>query len=175
MYVCPGGRVDPDDAGRPAASELRAHVTAQLTARASQRRARALAIACLRETQEETGLALGRGSGDGFLPALHRLDYVGRAITPAGSPIRYHARFFHAAIDDAVARDALLRNGELLDLEWRRFEDALALPMLDVTAFMLRAVAQRLGHPAGRHDDAPTQPGAPFVRYRSEARHITYE
>ena len=70
--------------------------------------ATALATAAVRETWEETGVMIA-APGDvgpapgatfdemqrrGVAPALGRLVYLGRAITPARHPIRFHARFF---------------------------------------------------------------------------------
>src|SRR5262249_55222977 len=71
-------------------------------------RARALALAAIRETFEETGLVLGVRSEaakvpDGpwsafarhkVLPDLGAIHFVGRAITPPGRPRRFDARFF---------------------------------------------------------------------------------
>ena len=115
VYVFPGGRVDPSDATQPAASELRPSVAARLArSTASPGRARALAVAAVRETFEETGLVLGHRDGGGIRPALAALDFVARAITPADNPIRYHARFFLA--DGEALEGELRSNGELLDL-----------------------------------------------------------
>jgi 8-oxo-dGTP pyrophosphatase MutT (NUDIX family) len=173
MYVFPGGRVDSDDAVRPAASELRPEVAAQMARQGPPQRIRALAVACVRETWEETGLALGDLSATGVAPALHQLNYVGRAITPNNNPIRYHARFFHASAD-AVSGE-LVSNGELLDLEWLPFEQAVSMPMLDVTEYLLRVVAHRIGHPTGAELQPPQTDSAPFIRYRQMQRHIRFE
>ncbi|MCZ6783161.1 MAG: NUDIX domain-containing protein [Proteobacteria bacterium] len=171
MYVFPGGRVDPTDADRPAASELRVEVAGRMAW--SGARSRALAVACVRETYEETGLAFGELTDDGLQPALHHLEYVGRAITPNNNPIRYHASFFHASAD--AASGDLLSNGELLDLAWRRFHAALELPMLDVTNYLLRVVAKRVGHLAGDELPECTPESTPFIHYRRMERYIRYE
>jgi 8-oxo-dGTP pyrophosphatase MutT (NUDIX family) len=174
MYVFPGGRVDRRDAIRAALSELREDVAARVEARASRARARALAVACVRETHEETGLAIGELAGGSLRPALRELEYVGRAITPPRNPIRYHARFFHTELSPRL-EVSLASNGELLDLEWHAFDAALELPMLDVTAFLLRVVARRVGHPAGDDPEVAPGPKTPFIHYRGEARVISYE
>src|SRR3954463_7191617 len=59
-YVFPGGRVDLADAHIPIATPLDRHVKARLLRAASERRARALGVAAVRETFEETGLILGK-------------------------------------------------------------------------------------------------------------------
>jgi 8-oxo-dGTP pyrophosphatase MutT (NUDIX family) len=156
VYVFPGGRVDRGDASLPAASELRAPVAAALAAHAGGARGRALAVAAVRETFEETGLLLGRRAGATVSPDLRRLVYVARAITPTASPIRYHARFFQA---DAAALSGRLRgSGELLDLAWLPIPRALELPIIDVTGFVLHEVARRLSGRSVR--------GLPLCHYR---------
>src|SRR4029079_19027685 len=60
--VFPGGRMEPGDRKMPVASELDAHAGARLmraVRRPSLAKARALALAAVRETFEETGLMLG--------------------------------------------------------------------------------------------------------------------
>jgi 8-oxo-dGTP pyrophosphatase MutT (NUDIX family) len=173
LYVFPGGRVDPGDATRPVASELRGEVAQQMCRHGSAKHARALAFASIRETHEETGLVLGEIVDGRLCPTLHPLDYVARAITPAGNPIRYHARFFTANAE--FMSGELVSNGELLDLEWRSFDASLELPMLDVTKFVLQTVARRLGHPAGAELPARAEGETPLIHYRSTALHIRYE
>ena len=58
-WVFPGGRIDRSDFRAPTANELRPDVAARLAEGAIPRRARALALSAIRETFEETGLALG--------------------------------------------------------------------------------------------------------------------
>ena len=142
VYVFPGGRVDLGDIGRSTSTELRPEVAAGLQKHATPARARALAIACVRETFEETGLVVGRLEAGEVRADLRRLEYVARAITPAVNPIRYHARFFLA--DAAHAHGDLRGNGELLDLSWVPISEALQLNIMDVTAVVLREVAARL-------------------------------
>jgi 8-oxo-dGTP pyrophosphatase MutT (NUDIX family) len=121
FYVFPGGGVDPADSRSPVLTGLRAEVEARLGARA-----RSLAVAAVRETYEETGVVLGELRAG----RLH-----------AASPIRFHARFFLAEGD---FEGSLCGNGELLDLGWRPLAECLALPIADITEFVLREVAQRL-------------------------------
>jgi len=166
VHVFPGGRVDPRDARSEVESELRSEVAAPLEKRWSSSRARALGVAALRETFEETGLVIGRRRGDDFLPALGRLNYVARAITPADSPKRFHARFFVVEYDSAFGEPQ--DSSELLDLSWLEFKDALALPIIDVTGFVLRAVEDALARPQ-------QAPRALFIRYRNEVPVVSLE
>jgi 8-oxo-dGTP pyrophosphatase MutT (NUDIX family) len=131
MYVFPGGRVDAGDARVACPRKLRPEVLARLTASCSPARARALAMTAVRETFEETGLVLGHRVrtppatrsagwqpffGAGFVPALDRMDYVARAITPPNEVRRYDARFF--LVDADHMSGELRGNGELEDLHW---------------------------------------------------------
>src|SRR5690606_18915148 len=89
--------------------ELSADVARRLEAELPARRARAVALAAVRETFEETGLILGRAAPAatvagpwreyrqaGALPDLSVLSYIARAITPPGRSRRFDARFFTA-------------------------------------------------------------------------------
>lgn len=165
VWVFPGGRVDPQDARAPASGELSQAVAAKLTVRWSPARARALAVAAVRETFEETGLAFGKLVDGELHPDLSGLDYLARAITPTSSPIRFHARFF--LTDAAGCSGQLGGNGELLDLRWLRIPEAMELPIINVTRFVLEETARRL---AGR-----PSPGVLSVRFRRESPRIRYE
>ncbi len=119
--VFPGGAVDRGDGVAPAASELAPHVAALVGKSANPRMARAIAMAAARELEEETGLTLGTP------PALAGLDYLGRAITPPASPIRFNARFF--VVPDGTVTGTLAGSGELEDLKWWALEEALQLEL----------------------------------------------
>ena len=145
IWVFPGGGVDADDGRADVASALRTPVARRLARH--HRHPEAIAVAALRETFEETGLAVGTAPGVGFRPDLSALDYVGRAITPPGNPIRYHARFFATALE---GRPPTPRgNGELERLTWWSIEEALALPTIDVTDLMLEEALARISLPGG--------------------------
>jgi len=174
VYVFPGGRLEPDDRRARPATEL---LSAESGAFRSPAHARALAMAAVRETAEETGLVLGMpgevgpGAGGwdifralGVAPPLHRLRYVGRAITPAGSPWRYHARFFLA--DARHFHGTLGGDGELLDLRWVDPDGSMAAGLIDVTEAMLAEVRPCLADP-GR---SPL-----FLCYRGERCHLRRE
>jgi 8-oxo-dGTP pyrophosphatase MutT (NUDIX family) len=145
FYVFPGGRVGAED-------EL--HLGAEpLQSRDTHASGLTLMYAAIRETYEEAGLLLGypaphdddrpvRTALDGayhargLRPAIDALKYVGRAITPRQSPMRFNTRFFSA--DGALAHGELTGNGELDDLGWRTLGECQSLPMADVTRFMLK-------------------------------------
>jgi 8-oxo-dGTP pyrophosphatase MutT (NUDIX family) len=130
--VYPGGAVDEADHTAPHATPLRPDVQRRLEKSASPSLARALAIAAARELFEETGLSLGSP------PALDGLDYLCRAVTPPGSPVRFDAHFM--VVDAGRVSGTLAGSGELEDLRWFGVEEALALDI----AIPTRGVLERL-------------------------------
>ena len=133
VFVFPGGKVDPADYHADTAAALAPDCAALCAG--PPRLAHALAAAALRETQEETGLVL---------PADHSvLRLTARAITPTNSPIRFHARFFTADAD--LATGEAEDGAELADLAWRSIDDALRLPIIDVTEAVLHAISSDQG------------------------------
>ncbi len=130
--VFPGGAVDPADSTAPAAAELRPEVMRHLRLAADPPLARALAIAAARELEEETGLTLGTP------PRLDGFDYLCRAVTPPGNPVRFDARFL--VVDSALVSGRLAGSGELEALRWVGLAEALTAPM----AFVTQNVIHRL-------------------------------
>ncbi|HWX48789.1 MAG TPA: NUDIX domain-containing protein [Roseomonas sp.] len=155
--VFPGGRVDFADRFAPAASELRPETRAALERRAPPRLARALAMAAARELEEETGLQLG-----GPQPALDRLDYLCRAVTPRQLPIRFNARFLIAPEEATTGR--LTGSGELESLAWVTPEAALRLPVAPITACVLAEFRDWLGL------QAAARPARPLICLRGAGR-----
>ena len=186
-FVFPGGRVDPTDRRMPAARELDPHVEAHLMKRLkrpSTDKARAFALAAIRETFEETGLLLGvrghatakvpRGPWSAFaeaniLPDLGALHFIGRAITPPGRPRRFDARFFTMdasaiaqRIDGVIGPDA-----ELVELVWMPLNDAKQLDMPAVTGVMLEELDARIADGFG-HDLPVPLYSMPRGRFRRD-------
>jgi 8-oxo-dGTP pyrophosphatase MutT (NUDIX family) len=174
LYVFPGGRVDAADARAARATDLRPDVLAKLTLGATPARARALALAAIRETFEEAGLVIGQPSArrlrskspawraffaNRVVPALHGLDYVARAITPPGTPRRFDTRFFLADASHAHAPDALRGSGELLDLRWVALSRVRELPLPEATLMVIAEVEKRIAAPD------PSRVPIPFARF----------
>ena len=177
-YVFPGGRVERTDTRMPVARPLAQELEALLMKRVqrpSPAKARALALAAIRETFEETGIIVGapaneapaapKGAWNAFarakvLPDLSALQLIGRAITPPGRPRRFDARFF--AIDaSGIARrlDGITGpDAELIELVWMRLEEAAQLDMPAVTRVMLEELDLRIA--AGFRQNFPV----PFYR-----------
>jgi len=179
-YVFPGGKVDGHDAHIRPASRLSDEVMRHLTRAASPLRAGAIGKTAIRETYEETGLLLA-APGDlgepsdqtwaelkqmGLAPDLQHLAYLGRAITPPGSPIRFHARFLLA--DAEHTRGEIGGSGELLNLHWVPIDDALHLPIADVTEFMLIELKRYL------EGDEAVRRKRPLFCYRHNQAYVTY-
>jgi 8-oxo-dGTP pyrophosphatase MutT (NUDIX family) len=180
-FVFPGGRVDPTDRGVALAGDLRPHESAKLLTkmrgRPSRQRARAIALAAVREAFEEAGLLIGRKGQDkgtgtqpdtwrGFaerdvLPALDRLTFFARAITPPGRPRRFDTRFF--CVDAAaIAERAGHNDGELSALDWLTLEEARGLDIPRITRLVLEDLTEQL---ADGSLDAGTNP-VPFYYQR---------
>lgn len=165
VFVFPGGTLDPEDAATPIASDLRPEVAARLQRHVGRRQGRGLAVAAVRETYEETGLRIGEMQDGRLRPALDRLDFIARAITPPDSPMRFHARFF--MIQGRNVRGRLAGNGELLDLHWASLEEASKMPLVDVTEFVLGEIGRLLG---GQRKD-----GVPLFSYRHGRAVVRYQ
>lgn len=174
-WVFPGGRVERTDAGAAAGTELSLADAGRLTREVSPRRARALALASVRETFEETGLLLAEPAppvsvagpwrefrAAGALPDLAALSYVARAITPPGRSRRFDARFFMASAEALLHPEPTVGSGELDEIAWLPLEDARQLDLPAITRFVLAEVAERLIRP-----DRPL----PFVRM-VRGRHV---
>ena len=152
--------------------------------RPSAAKARAFALAAIRETFEETGLLLGvreratakvpRGPWTTFaeadiLPDLGALHFIGRAITPPGRPRRFDARFFTMdasaiahRIEGVTGPDA-----ELVELVWMPLKDAKELDMPAVTGVMLEELDARIADGFG-HDLPVPFYSMPRGRFRRE-------
>ncbi|MEO9902566.1 MULTISPECIES: hypothetical protein [Alphaproteobacteria] len=178
VYVFPGGKVDAADRSVGFASDLAPDVLARISK--DERRARGFSVAAVRETFEETGLLLA-GAADvgvtnhetwkdfaerGIAPDLGKLGYVGQAITPAKRKARFNARFFFAWAEDMTGD--IGGSGELSDLDYFPLAEALKLPLVDVTEFMLLEVQRRYA------ENMVPKEAYPFFSYRTDAPYIRY-
>ena len=159
-WVFPGGRIDRSDFTAASANDLPGPDTARLMREVPARRARALALAAVRETFEETGLLLAEpapvasvaGSwrefrAVGALPDLAALSYVARAITPPGRTRRFDARFFMADARALLHPEPTAGSGELDEIAWLPLADARSQDLPAITRFVLGEVAERLARP----------------------------
>lgn len=153
VMVFPGGRVDPDDHRQPAIRELPAPTRRMLERRASPGRARAIAIAAVRELHEETGLVLGERRGEGVAADLGALHYICRAVTPGRRPIRFNARFLAAPAE--TVHGEIAGSGELEGLDWYTPEAAHRQRVAEITAKVMVEFLDWLEMPARARASRP--------------------
>jgi len=184
-YVFPGGRVDPADRQIPVEQDLDPgnlkNLLVAMRGNPSPRRARALALAAVRETFEEAGLLIGTripaGSPPkaqiwqkffsyGYCPALTQLTFFARAITPPGRSRRFDTRFF-CVTAEAIAYKIGAADGELCDLEWHSIEQARGLELPNITRVVLEDLGERIAAGALQKCDLPV----PFYHRRNGTFH----
>ena len=157
-FVFPGGRIEPWDRHMPVAGALSARAEAALSAqvvRPPHHLGRALALAAIRETYEETGLLLGTQDygppedvpdgpwaafrDEGVLPDLEAIHLVARAITPPGRPRRFDTRFFSVDRTFVAAEKPgiVTKDAELVELVWVSIAQARKLDLPRITDVVL--------------------------------------
>ncbi len=173
-FVFPGGRVDAVDKLMLASGALSPRAEMRLMTAATRMtplRCRALVMAAIRETFEETGLMIGHsdfGAPDkapggvwqefadqGLFPTPDALTFIARAITPPGRPRRFDTRFFAApltAVGGKVER-VIGEDAELTELVWTDIDDAVQLDLPSITQVVLLELKERLA--IGLDRDAP--------------------
>lgn len=172
-FVFPGGRIEPGDRRMPVAGALPERSETALLAGLSkppQDLARALALAAIRETYEETGLLIGTTDygppeeapegpwqsfkARGVMPDLEALHLVARAITPPGRPRRFDTRFFAVDREMVAAEEPgiVSDSAELVELAWVKLADARKLELPYITTLIL--------------DDVEAQIASDFAPYR---------
>lgn len=168
VYVFPGGRVDFPDNHAPFAEDLTEQTAARLMASgpksiATIKRARAFALAAIRETFEEVGLLIGQqiapnavaGRSNrnklwkpfldhGQIPDLSVLRYVARATTPAKLVRRYDTRFFTTPREAIGLELQQSPTNELSDLTWVPFDDISNRKIPWITSMILNDVGARI-------------------------------
>ncbi len=171
-FVFPGGRVDPGDSRIRPARDLHPEVKDRLCAGCTETRARALGLAAIRETYEETGLILGETDTPplrsrsphwreflqhGINPRLDVLQLVARAVTPPYRNRRFDARFFMADAHylQGEVHERPEGSGELLELHWVAIDRAMRLEIPHITRFVLEEVARRLRDGLGPEERGP--------------------
>ena len=158
VYVFPGGRVDRADSYAKYAGDLSPRTQRILEAAYPPRRARAVALASVRETWEETGLMLGAPStvnrnlthasydafrAQGQLPDLSGIEVFGRAVTPPHRHKRFDAWFFIKHLGER-SLPKISDSSELLNVGWFTFEEIEKLETQRATDMMLQVLARYL-------------------------------
>jgi 8-oxo-dGTP pyrophosphatase MutT (NUDIX family) len=175
-WVFPGGRIDRADYRAPYATDLRPDVGGLFDRYLPAGRGRALALAAVRETWEEAGLLLARPgqaratgpwssfAAQGVLPDLEALDVIARAITPPAVGKRFDTWFLLADAERLTSLERQPDCGELEEIGWIDFDDAMGLPLPAVTRMMIKEAVARVEDP-GRPK--------PFLRYKDKGMRAT--
>ena len=171
LWVFPGGRIDRADFRAPYATDLKPEVAALFETHLKGARGRALALAAVRETFEEAGLLLAKPAPQrpaagpwrefltqGALPDLEALDVVARAITPPMVAKRFDTWFLMAEADRLMSLERQADCGELEEIAWMGFEEALELQLPAITRTVIKEAVQRL--------ENPNRP-RPFIRFKT--------
>lgn len=142
LFVFPGGKRDVSDYRLPYASDLKEQthhkLLKTLKRQATTSSTRALALAAMRELQEETGLCSWDESFSRFGPNLTPLRFVARAITPPGHIRRYDTRFFSAFVDEiGFSANELRDSNELQELQWLSVRHKSSVRMPTITQLVL--------------------------------------
>ncbi|ABE40262.1 NUDIX hydrolase [Rhodopseudomonas palustris BisB5] len=170
-FVFPGGRVDKVDNRVPVAAPIPLELEANLlkgSPRITTSRARALAVAAIREACEETGLCLGRKADAasrlngpwqpftdaGLLPDPSGLFLIARAITPPGRVRRFDTRFFTADASAIAHRveGVIHPDAELVELVWVELGSSPLADLHAMTKNVLGELQRRLATGPLRHD-----------------------
>jgi len=164
FFVFPGGRLDDEDRRMKYVGTLDPASERRLLAgspRISPTRVRALALAAIRETCEETGVLLGRRDNTapkaiseawkpfvdaGLHPNLEALTFIARAITPPGRPRRFDTRFFVADRSEAAAELPNIAgpDAEFVELKWLTIQEASKEKVPAITKVILEELEARL-------------------------------
>jgi 8-oxo-dGTP pyrophosphatase MutT (NUDIX family) len=176
-FVFPGGRVEPVDYVATLGSKMHATMISKLLRRVTRhqhsQRALALAHAALRETEEETGLVIGRGAhydpnGDKAPPEFDDWSFLARAITPPRRPRRFDTRFF-VVPSSRISGQKPISDGEFVSTTWMTLSEARQQDLAPITQIILSDLMSRLE--AGGLD-APEAP-VPFYFMRGACFHRT--
>ncbi|WP_053998681.1 NUDIX hydrolase [Ahrensia marina] len=135
FFVFPGGRFERSDnmsrAALPSEDEALIHAQAAKTPHAG-----ALLSCALRETQEETGIALESDTLNA--------RYLARAITPPGQVRRYDTRFFIALCDSETVSPTRSTDDELSGIAWIGMDEMPEGRIHRITELVLKSSLERL-------------------------------
>ncbi|WP_300578266.1 NUDIX domain-containing protein [Phenylobacterium sp.] len=178
LWVFPGGRIDRADFRAPHATDLRPEVAAKFDRHIKRGRGQALALAAIRETFEEAGLLLAKKApprpgvrpwreflAQGALPDLEAMEIIARAVTPPMLAKRFDTWFLMADAERLISLDRQPDCGELEEIAWVDFDDALGLELPMVTRTMIKEAVLRL--------DDPERP-SPYMRFGVKGHKVAH-
>lgn len=160
LWVFPGGRIDRNDHRAPFAADLSRETAGIFEAHIPLTRGRALALAAVRETWEEAGLLLARPAEprpaagpwrpfleQGALPDLSGIEIIARAITPPMLAKRFDTWFLTVDATHLMSLERKPDCGELEEIAWFDFDEALALNLPAVTRTIVKETVARIEEP----------------------------
>lgn len=164
VYVFPGGRVDRRDSYTACSTELDPVTRDILATALSTTRARACAVAAVRETYEESSLVIDKSSNalertsdevswselinGGYQPDISGLELFGRAITPPCRTKRFDTWFFLLRLNEEIAAQKIGTSAELIHLDWFGLAEAENIKTAQATSTMLGILTEYLQRPA---------------------------
>lgn len=177
VFVFPGGRIEAMDRKMNISGTLPEAVEAKLIKALPQGTAgiaRALALAAIRETFEETGYIIGdmdcgtpeqppegvwsQYAAHGAYPNLEGFHLIARAVTPPRFPKRYDTVFFAVGAQEICGQieGVVGPQTELTALEWVDLNDFGDVPLAGVTRLILAEMKKRLENGMGYHLPVPS-------------------
>lgn len=162
VYVFPGGRLDRADSFAPHSGQMMPRTRRLLARYYSPARSRAIILAAIRETFEETGLCLTQ-SAQGpikninhptwdslrqkqLLADMSNIEVFGRAVTPPYRPKRFDTWFLLRHVNETTLSGQMSDSRELLNLDWYDWEQIKALKTARATDMMLQVLKDYLKH-----------------------------
>ena len=182
-FVFPGGAYDQEDSKAVFSQPLSVMNIKLLKLKSDPKVSEGLAATVIRELWEESGLKMGKPSiwtnapvkgwedfqKENLGPDASGLTFFFRAITPAGRPRRFDARFFMCSANtiDKGLDDFSQASAELSHLHWIEIEQAQNLDLPVITRVVLKEVFDILK--AG-----PNKRGIPFYNKGSSLSDFSY-
>jgi len=163
VYVFPGGRVDRADSFAPHSGEMLPRTKRLLNKYYNDARSRAIVLAAIRETFEETGLRLTQSAKgpikninhkswdalrqDNLLADMSDIEVFGRAVTPPYRPKRFDTWFLLRHVDETTLSGQMSDSIELLNLGWYDWDAIDGLKTARATDMMLEVLKDYFKHP----------------------------
>ena len=162
VYVFPGGRVDRADSFAPYTGEMLPRTHRILSQHYSPSRVRAIILAAIRETFEETGLCLTQKTDErikninhpswdalrtqSLLADMSEIEVFGRAVTPPYRHKRFDTWFLLRHVDETTLSGQMVDSAELLNLGWYDLDEIDSLKTHRATDMMLHVLKDYFTH-----------------------------
>jgi len=165
VYVFPGGRVDRADSFAPSSGDMLPRTQRLLAKYYNPARSRAIILAAIRETFEETGLCLTQ-KADGPIKNINHKSWD--AFTPPYRPKRFDTWFMLRHVDETTLSGQMSDSVELLNLGWYDWDAIDGLKTARATDMMLQVLKDYF-----KYDTPPNE--VFYSRWQHNKFAITYE